>query len=129
MRRADPTGDVYAAGAGRAELRPEGVQADPADNVDPAGPLDLSRSYGEVDWWIAKQTLRARYAAWPAGSPWVVGDGDTAHDALADLARVLRAEPWCEEHSQTSSRELVRAAKRLSYERLVAYLKSLSAPA
>lgn len=109
------------------EFDPDSRQADPRTDVDPAAPWDLSRAYDEEDWWLAKpQPTRPRYAAWHVAFPWVVGEGDTAHDALAALAAALRAESWREESSPTRPGELLRAAGRLGHAELVAYLEMLS---
>jgi hypothetical protein len=105
---------------------PESVAADPPGDVDPAGPLDLSTSYDEEDWWLAKPASRARYAAWPAAFPWLVGEGETARNALADLASALRHAQCYPECSDTPPIELVHTARRLGNRELVAYLEELS---
>jgi hypothetical protein len=104
---------------------PATVPPDPPPDFEPAAPLDLSTSFEEGDWWEPQHIVRARYAAWVDGFPWAVGEGKTPREALADLARYVREEPWCYGQSLMPPKQLVRAVKSLSPADAVAYLERL----
>ncbi len=112
-----------------AELRivvnydPENVMPDPPPLLD-GGVFDEATEEDYI--WYEPPPTRSRYAAWPAGFPWAVGDGPTVKAALCDLAKSLRKESGCASDAGVPPKELLSAARQMTCAELVTYLESLS---
>ena len=99
------------------------IEFDPS-NLAYGSPTDLETGY-ETEWGL----FWGCYTAWPRDFPSVVGQGNSEHWAIVDLARELRDRNWPIDNELTPASQLAYAAERLSKQELIVYLRVLSRPA